>query len=214
MSTPMERIFSRLSTNTRYIAIVLFIGVACFSVSVNAQTREFNGQVYTLYKAKYFKPKKGLSYSFYLSPVLTVDPLGVRGQSTYAFGGGMNLTLWESKSASNALGGLKIQSFYIGTGYENYPEQFDKLYFSFGMRIKTFMPLAARMERIIDIDQGKLGTSVRFCLGFEINKVTVFLSGTTGWYPYDHPVYDTKYSNVGAILLVIPVYSHIGKFRK
>jgi hypothetical protein len=206
----MERLFQS-SSKLNAIAIV-FILFSFSSVSV-AQSRVFNGQEYTKYKAKYFKPKKGLTYSLYLSPVLTVDPLGVKGQSTYAFGGGANVTLWESKAPASALQGLKIQSIYMGVGYENYPQQFDKVYISFGLRIQTFMPLAARMERIIDFGQDAVGSSARFCLGFEVKKITVFLCGVTGWTGLYHPVFESKYSNVGAIMLVIPVYNHTGKFK-
>jgi hypothetical protein len=206
----MERSRASLSARTHLVTIAI-VFLLSFDSSF-AQTRTLNGLEYTKYRAKHFKPKKGLSYSLYLSPVLTVDPLGVRGQSTYAFGGGGNITLWESKQVTNALQGLKIQSVYFGGGYENYPQQFDKVYFSFGLRIRTFMPLAARMERVIDIGKDKVGTSARFCLGFEIKNITILLSGTTGW-SGNTPVFDSKYSNVGAILLVIPVYTHIGKFK-
>lgn len=185
-----------------------------------AQTKLIDGQNYTRYKSGYFKPKKGVNYSFFVSPVLTVDPLGVGGKSTYALGVGTNVVLWESKTVSNSLQGLKIQNFYMGLSYEYYPQQYDKVFISMGIRIKTFMPLAARMERIIDIGENSIGTSARFCFGFEIKKVTIFVCGVSDYYALSkdptvlHPYAYTKYANAGAILLVIPVYDHIGRFRK
>jgi hypothetical protein len=200
----------RATLTSVFIATASLIIV--LSCSALAQTKTLNGKEYTEYKRKHFQPKKSLSYSIFVSPVLTVDPLGVRGKSTYAFGGGGTITLWESKAQSSALQGLKLQSFYIGAGFENYPQTFDKVYFSLGLRIKTFIPIAARMERMIDIGD-KVGTSARFCLGLEFKRVTLFVCGVTGYSP-DTPVFDSPYSNAGALLLVIPVYTHIGKFKK
>jgi hypothetical protein len=208
----------RLLRSHRATLMSVFIATSCLAIvlsccSALAQTKTLNGKEYTKYKRKHFEPKKGLSYSFFVSPVITVDPLGVRGKSTYAFGGGGTLTLWESKAASSALQGLKLQSLYIGAGFENYPQSFDKVYFALGLRIKTFIPIAARMEQMIDIAGDKVGTSVRFCLGLEFKRVTLFVCGVTG-YSIETPVFDSPYSNAGAILLVIPVYTHIGKFKK
>ena len=185
-----------------------------------AQSKTIDGQNYTLYKAGYFKPKRGVDYSLFVSPVLTVDPLGVGGKSTYALGVGTNVVLWESKSASTSLQGLKIQNLYMGLGYEYYPQQYDKIYISMGIRIKTFMPLAARMERFLDIGENSIGTSARFCFGFEIKKITIFLCGVSDYRVFSkdpavlHPYTESNYANAGAILLVIPVYNHIGRFRK
>ena len=202
----------RATLTSLFVATVSLIIVLSHH-EIFAQTKTLNGQEYTKYKRKHFEPKKSLTYSIFVSPVLTVDPLGVRGTSTYGFGAGGTINLWESKSVTSALQGLKLQSFYIGAGFENYPQTFDKVYFSLGLRIKTFIPIAARMERMVDIGKDKVGTSARFCLGLEFKKVTLFVCGVTD-YSLESPVFESKYTNVGAILLVIPVYTHIGKFKK
>jgi len=202
----------------------LLVFITCcllFYQSSTAQTKTVDGQSYTRYKPGYFKPKKGVDYSVFLSPVLTVDPLGVGGKSTYAIGVGTNVVLWESKSASTSLQGLKIQNFYMGLGAEYYPQQYDKIYISMGIKIRTFMPLAARMERILDIGDGLVGTSARFCFGFEVKKITIFLCGISDYRVFGketttnvHPYNKTHFANAGAVLLVIPVYNHVGRFRK
>jgi hypothetical protein len=215
-----ERSFWNLSQK---LPLLLFLSSVISISTVEhlfAQTKLIDGQNYTRYKPGLFKPKKGLDYTIYFSPVLTIDPLGVGGKSTYAIGAGTNVVLWESKSAANSLQGLKIQNFYMGLGYEYYPQQYDKLYISMGIRIKTFMPLAARMERFIDFGENAIGTSARFCFGFEIKKITIFLCGVSDYRVFSkdptvfHPFVYSKYSNAGAILLVIPVYNHIGRFKK
>jgi hypothetical protein len=98
-------------------------------------------------------------------------------------------------------------------GYEYFPKQFDNLYASLGIRIKTFMPIVARMDGLYSFGNGKRGIASRFCFGFEIKKLTVLLSGTIysdTFYKQlgDHPTVDSPYSNAGSIMLLIPIYNN------
>jgi hypothetical protein len=54
--------------------------------------------------------------------------------------------------------------------------------------------------------------STRYCVGFEVKNISIFLAGTTTRFLSerfgDHPYLDSPYSNVGSILLAIPLYNH------
>jgi hypothetical protein len=201
-----------------FIQVINFAGIliliqACSCDIVTAQQKTVDGQTYTKYKRAYFTPKRGLNYSLYVAPVLTVDPLGLGGKSTYALSIISRITLWESKLAGQQLQGLRIKGLYTSLGYEYYPQQFDNLYASLWLRVKTFMPIVARMDGLYSFGYGKQGIASRFCFGFEIRKFTVLLSGTiysasTVKLFGDHPTTDSPYSNAGAIMLLIPVYNH------
>jgi len=177
-----------------------------------AQDLAFDGKTFRPYHAKFFKPKRPLQYNLYLSPVLTVDPLGLGGKSTYGMGAGSRINLWESKSSDNNLQGLRIKGFYTAAGYELFPRQSDNVYASLWMRVSTFMPLTARIDYVYSYGKGLRGMSTRYCVGFEVKNVSLFLAGTTTRFLSerfgDHPYLDSPYSNVGSILLVVPLYNH------
>ena len=184
----------------------------CISSGVNAQQKQIDGQTFTRYKPGYFKPKRGLNYSLIAAAIYTVDPLGIGGKSTYGISPIANIRLWGSKSEERARYGLHISEWYTSIGYDFFPRQFDNVFASIGVRIKTFMPLSLRMDAIYSYGYGLIGTSTRFCVGFEIGKVTFFATGTTsgGTTPYfgEHPYMRSPYFNAGSIMLLIPVYNH------
>ena len=177
-----------------------------------AQDVSFDGKAYKPYKARYFKPRQPLQYNLYFSPVLTVDPLGLGGKSTYGLGAGSRINLWESRSSDNSLQGLKIKGFYTALGYELFPRQSDNAYLSLWLRVATFMPLTARIDYVYSDGNGLRGISTRYCVGFEVKNVSLLLAGTTTRFLSkrfgEHPYLNSPYSNVGSILLVIPVYNH------
>lgn len=188
--------------------ICYFIFFFSISIASSAQQKTQDGQTYALYKPGHFKPGHGLAYSVFVSPVLTVDPMGFGGKSTYALGAGARINLWESKTPDNLLQGLKIKGLYTAFGYEYYPQQYDKLYASLWLRIKTFMPIAARVDKVLDIGETVTGSSLRVCFGFEVKSVTVFLCGVTG-FSLRHPDnIETHYANSGAVMVIVPVYNH------
>jgi hypothetical protein len=199
---------------SHYLAIIYCLACSLIFIGhpLRGQDVTIDGKAYQPYKAKYFKPKRPLQYNLYLSPVLTVDPLGLGGKSTYGIGAGSRINLWESKSAENNLQGLKIKGFYTAFGYELFPRQSDNVYASLWLRVKTFMPLAARIDYVYSYGNGLKGMSTRYCVGFEIKNISLLLAGTTTRFLSkrlgDHPYLDSPYSNVGSILLVIPVYNH------
>jgi hypothetical protein len=200
---------------TAYILTVLFSII--FFNNALGQEKIIDDKVFKRYKASYFKPKKGLNYTLCFAPVLTVDPLGIGGKSTYALSAVTNVTLWESKLNAASLQGLRFKEFYTAVGYEYFPKQFDNIFASIGVRIKTFMPLALRMDGMYSFGYGLIGTSTRFCVGFEIRNIAFFATGTTsgGTIKYfgDPPSSKSKYVNVGSIMLVIPLYHHEGKSK-
>ena len=183
----------------------------------SAQGVSIDGKDYKPYKARYFKPKKAIQYNVFLSPVLTVDPLGLGGKSTYGIGAGSRINLWESKSSDNSLQGLKIKGFYTALGYELFPQQSDNAYASLWLRVSTFMPLTARIDYVYSYGNGLRGMSTRYCVGFEVKNISLLLAGTTTRFISarfgDHPYLDSPYSNVGSILLVIPIYNHYPPVR-
>ena len=191
--------------------MLTFFLLAHFSF-VTAQEKNIDGQNYTKYKPGYFKPKRGLNYSLYVAPVLTVDPLGIGGKSTYALSVGSQFRLWESKTPDNALRGLHVKGWYTAIGYEYYPQQFDNLYASLWFRVKTFMPLAARVDGMYSFGETGRGLSIRYCFGIEIKRITILACGVyTKWAVANwgwHPSLDSPYTNVGAITILIPFYNH------
>jgi hypothetical protein len=190
--------------------IILFPFI--ISTAVIGQQKTLDNQTFTRYKPGYFKPRRGLNYTFFFVPLITVDPLGIGGKSTYALSAVSNIRLWGSKLQDKALQGLKINEWYTSVGYEFYPQQFDNIFASIGFKVKTFMPLEARMDAIYSYGYGLAGTSTRFCVGFQIRKVTIFMCGVTsgGTIKYfgEHPYQKSPYANVGNIIVMIPIHSH------
>lgn len=178
-------------------------------------TRQIDGQTYTPYRASYFKPHRGLFYTLFVTPVVTVDPLGFGGTSTYGIGAGARLNIWESKTPPGKLSGLKMTGFYGAAAFEYYPKQYNKSYASLWLRIKTIVPLAARADLVYSTGYGLQGITYRYCFGFEVKKITLFFCGETGgpWFTYlgPHPRTESPYANSGSILLVIPVYERKDK---
>jgi hypothetical protein len=176
-----------------------------------AQKTTIDGKEFQSYNASHFKPHRGIFYQFYVSPVITVDPLGLGGLSTYGVSLGSRINLWESKTPDKKLSGLKMKGFYLAGGYEYYPQQYDKIYGSLWLRIKTFMPIAAKLDMIYATGNGLQGLSTRFCFGFEVKKISIFLCGETykAYYPglgY-HPNSETPYANAGSILAIVPIFT-------
>lgn len=185
-----------------YLAVIFIVIVDSMAV---AQQKTIDGKDFTAYKSGAFKPRHGLYYSIYLSPVLTVDPLGLGGKSTYALSLGTRINLWESKSPD--VKGLKIKGWYIGGGYEYYPQQFDMAYLSIWLRVKTFIPLVGKIDKIYAFEGESRQIMTRYCIGVEVKKLSLFLSGTT-YTPIngvEQPVSD--YTTAGSIILVIPLYT-------
>jgi hypothetical protein len=216
---------SRPMRNERWLQprVVLFfcLTLSHFTLFQNftyAQAVLIDGKAYAPYHAGAFRSKRPLQYNLYLSPLLTVDPLGISGKSTYGIGAGWRINLWETKSKDNSLQGLKIKGFYGALGYEYFPRQSDNIYASIWLRVKTFMPIAGRIDRVFSYGDGLKGTSTRYCLGFEIRSISVFLAGTTTQFisPVfgEHPYLNSPYANVGSILLVIPVVKHYPNMKK
>jgi hypothetical protein len=172
-----------------------------------SQNKSVEGKEFSPYKASDFKPKKGLFYLLYISPVYTVDPLGIGGKSTYALSLGARFNIWESRSSE--LRGLKIKGWYVGGGYEYYPQQFDLIYLSAWMRVKTFLPLVGKIDYIYADDGEHRGRMTRYCLGVEVRKISIMLSGTV-FGPINgeaQPIYYSDYTNSGCIIVIIPVYT-------
>lgn len=206
----------RTGTFTRAVKwrFVCSIAVSSFALPPASQaqdTLEVDGKSYTAYSASHFKPHRGIFYTLYASPVVTVDPLGFGGTSTYGLGAGVRLNIWESKTPPGKLSGLKMTGFYGAVAYEYYPKQYDKSYASLWLRLKTIIPLAARADLVYSRGYGLQGISYRYSVGIEIRRITLFFSGETGgpWFSDlgRHPRTESPYSNSGSILLVIPVFS-------
>ncbi|HEX8039299.1 MAG TPA: hypothetical protein VF490_09105 [Chryseosolibacter sp.] len=204
-----KRSFSIQSVSCLYL---ICLGLILLHWPCRGQDAVIDGKTFKAYKAGAFKPKRPLLYNVYVSPVLTVDPLGISGKSTYGVGIGSRINLWESKASDNSLQGLRIKGFYTSFGYEYFPLQSDNVYASLWLRIKTFMPLAGRIDRVFSFGNGLKGTSTRYCLGFEVKGISVFLAGTTTRFlsPVfgEHPYLNSPYTNVGSILLVVPIVNH------
>ena len=185
--------------------------IICFSAHGYAQTRNLDGKEYKRYSSSYFKPHRGLFYNIYFSPVYTVDPLGFGGKSTYGLGLGTRINLWESKTPASKYSGMKVTGLYLAFAYEYYPQQYNKTYGSLWVRIKALIPLAARMDILYCTGYGLQGVNYRYCFGFEVKSVTVFICGeVTGYFPIkfgQSPKEVSPYANAGAIMLNIPLYT-------
>jgi len=185
--------------------------IVLFSTCGYTQTRNLDGQEYKKYSSSYFKPHRGLFYNIYFSPVYTVDPLGFGGKSTYGLGLGTRVNLWESKTPASKYSGLKVTGLYMALAYEYYPQQYNKTSTSFWLRVKALIPLAARMDILYCSGYGLQGVNYRYCFGFEVKSVSVFLCGeVTGYFPIkfgQSPKEVSPYANAGAILLTVPFYT-------
>jgi len=186
--------------------MILSVDCLCFGQQIKVDGKSFDK-----YNQSYFTPHRGLFYTIYAAAVVTVDPLGIGGKSTYAISLGGRLNIWEAKSSFNKLSGLKIAGLYLGGGYEYYPQQYKKTYVSGWLRIKTFMPLVARIDRIYATGYGLQGYSNRVCFGFEIKSITLLLCGET-YKSYVsglgfHPNTESPYTNAGAIMVIVPLLS-------
>jgi len=199
-----------LSVSKKYLAI-FFFAILVSTGSSSAQTLiTVDGKSYTKYKPAYFKPHRGLFYTLFLSPVVTVDPLQLGGKSTYGISLGSRIRIWESYSANNNWGGLKLKGIYTAVGYEYYPQQYSKTYLSMWARFQNFLPIAFKGDLIYARGYGLQGLSSRWGIGFEVKSISVFLCGETYTYHSPelgyHPNTKSPYTNAGAILVIIPIY--------
>lgn len=183
-------------------AIIVVLVVA----DAPAQKKTIDGKDFSTYQPRDFKPKHGLFYSLYISPVFTIDPLGLGGKSTYALSLGARINLWESKSPDTKA--QKVKGWYVGGGYEYYPKQFDMVYVSIWLRVKTFFPLVGKIDAIYAYDGLHSGLMSRYCIGVEVKKLSLFLSGTSYGLTAEHPKSYSEYTTAGSIILVIPIYTH------
>ena len=194
-------VFNRVA---RHFFFLTFL-VALVFAETNAQKKSIDGKDFSPYKPGDFKPKNGLYYSLYVSPVLTIDPLGLGGKSTYALSVGARINLWESKTPDTKA--QKVKGWYVGGGYEYYPQQFDMVYFSIWLRVKTFFPLVGKIDAIYAYDGLHSGMMSRYCIGVEIKKISLFLSGTSYALSEEHPKSYSEYTTAGSIILIIPIYT-------
>ena len=204
--------YRQLFCGGRFLVLSVVFLVGFFQA--RSQEISLDGKEFTKYSRSYFSPHRGLFYSIYVSPVLTVDPLGLGGKSTYGIALGSQIRIWENKSADRSLTGLKLKGFYTAFGYEYYPRQIDKLYTSLWIRIKTFMPLTGKIDVVYAYGNGRKGLASRYCVGFELEKISIFFCGEiTGFTNVfgPHPYRDSPYTNVGEILAIIPVFTRIEK---
>lgn len=182
--------------------------LAIFTIPVSAQKEQkIDGSTYVQYKPSYFKPHRGIYYSLFAAPVVTIDPMGLGKKSTYGIGLGSRFTLWESKKETPALSGLSVVGFYTAVAYEYYPQQYDKVYASLWVRVKALIPLAARTDLIYGYGYGMKGVSARLCIGFEVKSVSVFVCGEYfKYYSFGswHPNLESPYTNSGEIMVLIP----------
>ena len=199
-------------SRVRYLAGT--ISLLCFILSntaTSAQKTNIDGKEFQPYRASHFRPHRGLFYQLYVSPVVTVDPLGISGPSTYGIALGSRINLWESKMPDKKLSGLKMKGLYLAAGYEYYPQQYDMIYGSLWLRIKTFMPIAAKADLIYATGYGLKGITYRFCVGFEVKTISIFFCGSISgsFYNYlgPHPNTESPYGNAGSILAIIPVFT-------
>lgn len=187
---------------------VALLMVSCNLLSAQS-TLSVDGKTFTRYQSKYFKPHRGIFYTLYLSPVLTVDPLAIGGKSTYAIALGSRFRIWESYSANNKLGGLKMKGIYTALAFEYYPQQYSKTYVSAWARVQNFLPIAFKADLIYARGYGLQGFSSRWGIGIEIKNISLFLCGelykayspTLGY----HPNTESHYTNAGEIMAIIPV---------
>jgi hypothetical protein len=183
----------------------------CLMIASQAQnTTEVDGKTFTRYQSKYFRPHRGIFYTLFVSPVVTVDPLNLGGKSTYAIAVGSRFRIWESYTANNKLGGLKLKGIYTAVAYEYYPQQYSKTYLSLWARIQNFLPIAFKGDLIYARGYGLQGFSSRYGIGIELKNISLFLCGEL--YKADsprfgfHPNTESPYTNAGEILAIIPIY--------
>lgn len=202
------------NSKTSLRQVCLLAPVFLFTLSSFAQnsTTEVDGKTFTRYQPKYFRPHRGVFYTLFVSPVITLDPLDITGKSsTYGISLGSRFRIWESYTANNKLGGLKLKGFYTAIGHEYYPQQYSKTYFSVWARIQNFLPIAFKGDVIYAHGYGLRGWSGRWGIGIELKKITVFLCGETYTYKSPefglHPNTRSPYTNAGEFLVIIPIYS-------
>lgn len=189
----------------------LLVCCVLFAITSTAQnSTEVDGKTFTRYQPKYFKPHRGIFYTLFVSPVVTVDPLNLGGKSTYAIAVGSRFRIWESYTANNKLGGLKLKGIYTAVAYEYYPQQYSKTYLSLWARIQNFLPIAFKGDLIYARGYGLQGFSSRYGIGIELRNISLFLCGEL--YTADsprfgfHPNTESPYTNAGEILAIIPIY--------
>ena len=195
--------------NMRFCFLSVAFLIGAFHAGAQ-NTISVDGKAFTRYSRKYFKPHRGIFYSLYLSPLVTVDPLGLGGKSTYGISLGSQFRLWESKTPENLLTGLKVKGFYTAVGYEFYPKQYDKVYASLWLRFKAFIPLDGKIDYIYAYGYGLKGLTIRYCVGFEVKRITIFVCGEFYFFQALgglHPNFETPYTNAGEIMAVIPVFT-------
>jgi hypothetical protein len=200
------------STFKRSILVALLSLV--FTSNFAQSSISVDGKTFTRYQAKYFKPHRGIFYTLYLSPVITVDPLALGGKSTYGIAMGSRFRIWENYSADSKLGGLKMKGVYTSIAYEYYPQQYSKTYGSLWFRVQNFLPIAFKADLIYARGYGLQGITYRFGIGVEVKNITLFLCGeyyiyNTGWGP--HPNSESPYTNAGELMLTIPVFNRRDK---
>ncbi|HLZ16656.1 MAG TPA: hypothetical protein VKQ08_06430 [Cyclobacteriaceae bacterium] len=192
------------------LTLICFSGVASWAQN----SIDVNGKAFTRYSPNYFRPHRGLFYTFYLSPVVTVDPLALGGKSTYAIALGSRIRIWENYSANDKLGGLKMKGIYTAFAYEYYPQQYSKTYISLWARVQNFLPIAFKGDLIYAQGYGLRGFSTRYGIGIEVKSISIFLCGEL-YKLYSnlglHPNAETPYTNAGEILAIIPIYDRKGK---
>jgi len=193
------------------IGPTLLVCCVLFAITSTAQnSTEVDGKTFTRYQPKYFKPHRGIFYTLFVSPVVTVDPLNLGGKSTYAIAVGSRFRIWESYTANNKLGGLKLKGIYTAVAYEYYPQQYSKTYLSLWARIQNFLPIAFKGDLIYARGYGLQGFSSRYGIGIELRNISLFLCGEL--YTADsprfgfHPNTESPYTNAGEILAIIPIY--------
>lgn len=200
----------RLPHNPMLGGIILFVTVFATTIAYS-QKALIDGLPFSPYKSSDFRGKINLKYQLYVSPLLTVDPLGLGGRSAYALGVGARVNIWESKEETTLLSGLRLRGVYGALGYEYFPQQFDNVYGSIWFRIRTFIPISARVDALYSFGEGRQGIASRFCFGVEVKQFALLLSGTiysalSRQIFGEHPIYHSEYSNAGGIMLIIPVY--------
>ena len=202
---------TRLALRMGVLPVLIYFSVA---PSFAQNSIDVNGKSFTRYNSTYFKPHRGLFYTLYLSPVVTVDPLALGGKSTYAIALGSRFRIWESYSANDKLGGLKMKGIYTAIAYEYYPQQYSKTYISLWARVQNFLPIAFKGDLIYAQGYGLQGFSSRYGIGVEVKSISIFLCGEL-YKLYSnlglHPNAETPYTNAGEILAIIPIYDRKGK---
>jgi hypothetical protein len=201
---------NRILPNAMLTAVIFSVAILA-AIEAFPQNNSKNGLPFTRYKASDFRSKIHVKYLLYVSPLITVDPLGLGGKSAYAISLGTRINFWESKQQTALLSGLKLRGIYGALGYEYFPQQFDNLYGSVWFRIRTFIPISTRWDALYSFGDGRQGVASRFCFGVEVKQFTLLLSGTiysagTQRIFGEHPVYHSEYSNAGAIMLIIPFH--------